>query len=117
MGSTSNSAVRPDGRAEPCAKTEIRVDGRGSEETEFPGCARRIRPCHIRFRWLVLGKRKVVACENEIRVHPGRSLSSSLPVVVSDFDAEYERLQAALWRYVHRLVGDPDVADDVVQEA
>lgn len=57
------------------------------------------------------------ACENEIRVHPGRSLSSSQPVVVSDFDAEYERLQPALWRYVHRLVGDPDVADDVVQEA
>lgn len=33
------------------------------------------------------------------------------------FDALYERLQPSLWRYVHRLVGDADVADDVVQEA
>jgi RNA polymerase sigma-70 factor, ECF subfamily len=34
-----------------------------------------------------------------------------------DFDALYERLQPSLWRYVHRLVGDADVSDDVVQEA
>ncbi|MEX2584382.1 MAG: RNA polymerase sigma factor [Gemmatimonadota bacterium] len=34
-----------------------------------------------------------------------------------EFDALYERLQPSLWRYVHRLVGDADSTDDVVQEA
>ena len=33
------------------------------------------------------------------------------------FNALYERLQPSLWRYVNRLVGDADVADDVVQES
>jgi RNA polymerase sigma-70 factor (ECF subfamily) len=37
--------------------------------------------------------------------------------VEGDFNAAYERLQPSLWRYVHRLVGDGDVTDDVVQEA
>jgi RNA polymerase sigma-70 factor, ECF subfamily len=37
--------------------------------------------------------------------------------VDGEFDALYERLQPSLWRYVHRLVGDGDVCDDVVQEA
>ena len=33
------------------------------------------------------------------------------------FNAQYERLQPSLWRYVNRLVGDADAADDVVQES
>jgi len=38
-------------------------------------------------------------------------------VVERDFNVLYERLRPSLWRYVHRLVGDEDAADDVVQEA
>jgi RNA polymerase sigma-70 factor, ECF subfamily len=34
-----------------------------------------------------------------------------------EFEALYSRVQPSLWRYVHRLTGDPDAADDVVQEA
>jgi RNA polymerase sigma-70 factor (ECF subfamily) len=34
-----------------------------------------------------------------------------------EFDVLYERLHPSLWRYVNRLVGDADVADDVAQEA
>ena len=34
-----------------------------------------------------------------------------------NFNKLYERLQPSLWRYVHRLIGDRDAADDVVQEA
>lgn len=34
-----------------------------------------------------------------------------------DFDAAYESHHPALYRYVHRLVGDPDLAADVVQES
>jgi RNA polymerase sigma-70 factor, ECF subfamily len=33
------------------------------------------------------------------------------------FDALYAAVQPSLWRYAHRLTGDPDVADDVVQES
>jgi RNA polymerase sigma-70 factor (ECF subfamily) len=33
------------------------------------------------------------------------------------FDALYEANHPGLWRYVQRLVGDGDVADDIVQEA
>lgn len=33
------------------------------------------------------------------------------------FHRLYEALQPSLWRYVDRLVGDGDTADDVVQEA
>lgn len=29
----------------------------------------------------------------------------------------YEQLHPSLWRYVHRMVGDEDTADDVVQES
>lgn len=35
----------------------------------------------------------------------------------SGFNHLYERLHPSLWRYVHRLVGDGDTADDVVQDA
>lgn len=35
----------------------------------------------------------------------------------SDFDALYARLHAPLLRYVERLVGDRDAAEDLVQEA
>ena len=34
-----------------------------------------------------------------------------------DFDRLYDRLHPSLWRYVHRMIGDADAADDVVQEA
>jgi RNA polymerase sigma-70 factor (ECF subfamily) len=34
-----------------------------------------------------------------------------------DIEALFERLYPALYRHVHRLTGDPDVADDVAQEA
>lgn len=34
-----------------------------------------------------------------------------------EFNALYDRLQPSLWRYVHRLVGDADAADDIAQEA
>ncbi|MQA91796.1 MAG: sigma-70 family RNA polymerase sigma factor [Gemmatimonas sp.] len=47
----------------------------------------------------------------------GASLSAQASPTEGEFDALYERLKPSLWRYVHRLVGDPDVSDDVVQEA
>jgi RNA polymerase sigma-70 factor, ECF subfamily len=34
-----------------------------------------------------------------------------------DFDTLYRALQPGLFRYLHRLTGDPDVAEDVAQEA
>lgn len=34
-----------------------------------------------------------------------------------DFEAAFDSHQPALFRYVHRLVGDPDLAADVVQES
>ena len=34
-----------------------------------------------------------------------------------DFEAAYESHQAPLFRYVHRLVGDSDLAADVIQES
>jgi RNA polymerase sigma-70 factor, ECF subfamily len=33
------------------------------------------------------------------------------------FDTLYSSVQPSLWRYVHRLTGDSDAADDIVQEA
>lgn len=33
-----------------------------------------------------------------------------------DFDDTFQRLYPALFRYLHRLTGDPDVAQDVAQE-
>jgi RNA polymerase sigma-70 factor (ECF subfamily) len=34
----------------------------------------------------------------------------------SQFSALYAELQPSLWRYVHRMIGDADAADDIVQE-
>ncbi len=34
-----------------------------------------------------------------------------------DFDAAFERLHPSLFRYLHRLTGDADVAKDIAQEA
>jgi RNA polymerase sigma-70 factor, ECF subfamily len=34
-----------------------------------------------------------------------------------DFDALFERLYPSLYRYLHRLTGDADVAEDIAQEA
>lgn len=34
-----------------------------------------------------------------------------------DFDALFQRLYPALFRYLHRLTGDADMAEDVAQEA
>ncbi len=34
-----------------------------------------------------------------------------------DFDAAFERLYPGLFRYLHRLTGDPDAAQDIAQEA
>jgi RNA polymerase sigma-70 factor, ECF subfamily len=34
-----------------------------------------------------------------------------------DFDAVFEKLYPALFRYLHRLTGDQDVAEDIAQEA
>lgn len=39
------------------------------------------------------------------------------PIAASDFQVIYNCNQPSLWRYVHRLLGDPDAVDDVVQEA
>jgi RNA polymerase sigma-70 factor, ECF subfamily len=47
--------------------------------------------------------------ETWLSAHPGRA--------EAEFQALYERLHPPLWRYVHRMVGDGDIADDVVQEA
>ncbi len=38
------------------------------------------------------------------------------PIAATDFQVIYNRNQPSLWRYVHRLLGDQDAADDVVQE-
>ena len=34
-----------------------------------------------------------------------------------DFETTFDKLHPGLFRYCHRLTGDPDLADDVVQEA
>ena len=34
-----------------------------------------------------------------------------------DFETTFDQLHAGLFRYCHRLTGDPDLADDVAQEA
>jgi RNA polymerase sigma-70 factor, ECF subfamily len=34
-----------------------------------------------------------------------------------DFDAAFDRLHPSLFRYLHRLTGDQDVAEDIAQEA
>jgi RNA polymerase sigma-70 factor (ECF subfamily) len=34
-----------------------------------------------------------------------------------DFDGIFHRLYPALFRYLHRLTGDPDAAEDIAQEA
>lgn len=34
-----------------------------------------------------------------------------------DFEATFDRHHPALFRYLHRLVGNPDVAEDIAQEA
>jgi RNA polymerase sigma factor (sigma-70 family) len=34
-----------------------------------------------------------------------------------DFDAVFEKLYPSLFRYLHRLTGDQDVAEDITQEA
>jgi RNA polymerase sigma-70 factor (ECF subfamily) len=34
-----------------------------------------------------------------------------------DFDSLFEGLYPSLYRYLHRLTGDPDAADDIAQEA
>lgn len=34
-----------------------------------------------------------------------------------DFDSLFQQLYPSLFRYLHRLTGDPDVADDIAQEA
>jgi RNA polymerase sigma-70 factor, ECF subfamily len=44
-------------------------------------------------------------------------LTASHGAADGEFNALYERVQPQLWRYVHRLIGDGDAADDVVQEA
>lgn len=45
----------------------------------------------------------------------GRGESSYVSGV--DFDALYDEVFSPLFRYCHRLTGDPDVAEDVAQEA
>lgn len=42
------------------------------------------------------------------------SPSSRRPV---DFEAQFQELYPSLYRYLHRLTGDPDVAEDIAQEA
>lgn len=39
------------------------------------------------------------------------------PEAPGEYRALYEKIYPALFRYIDRLVGDPDVAEDVVQEA
>jgi RNA polymerase sigma-70 factor, ECF subfamily len=39
------------------------------------------------------------------------------PMDEATFDAFYRRTAAGLWSYMHRLTGDPAVADDLVQKA
>lgn len=34
-----------------------------------------------------------------------------------DFEARFQELYPSLYRYLHRLTGDPDVAEDIAQEA
>jgi DNA-directed RNA polymerase specialized sigma24 family protein len=34
-----------------------------------------------------------------------------------DFDSVFEELYPSLFRYLHRLTGDGDVAEDIAQEA
>ncbi|HSP16935.1 MAG TPA: RNA polymerase sigma factor [Thermoanaerobaculia bacterium] len=39
------------------------------------------------------------------------------PMDEAQFDAFYRKTAAGLWSYMHRLTGDPAVADDLVQKA
>ena len=34
-----------------------------------------------------------------------------------DFEAQFQKLYPSLFRYLHRLTGDADVAEDIAQEA
>ena len=34
-----------------------------------------------------------------------------------EFEAQFQELYPSLYRYLHRLTGDPDVAEDIAQEA
>ena len=49
-------------------------------------------------------------CERSVALFPGG------PSRVN-FEATFEELYPGLFRYCHRLTGDPDLAEDVVQEA
>jgi len=44
-------------------------------------------------------------------------LSESKAVAAEDFDAIYRRLQPSIFRYLERLTGEADVAEDIAQEA
>jgi len=46
-----------------------------------------------------------------------RAIRRGGPVPRSDFDAVFDEVYPALFRYCHRLTGDADTAEDVVQEA
>lgn len=48
---------------------------------------------------------------------PGRSLVSAAEPVPVHFETLYQQLYPSLFRYLHRLVGDADAADDIAQEA
>lgn len=44
-------------------------------------------------------------------------MNAANSAAVVDFDALYRRLQPSLFRYLERLTGDTDVAEDIAQEA
>ncbi|HLL82211.1 MAG TPA: sigma factor, partial [Longimicrobium sp.] len=41
----------------------------------------------------------------------------SAPEAGADYDALFRRVYPSLFRYLHRLTGDTDAADDMAQEA
>ncbi|CAN5801613.1 RNA polymerase sigma factor [soil metagenome] len=44
-------------------------------------------------------------------------MSESNTAAAEDFDAIYRRLQPSIFRYLERLTGDADVAEDIAQES
>jgi RNA polymerase sigma-70 factor, ECF subfamily len=55
------------------------------------------------------------ACHKAVRPRV-LGLNAAAQAIV-DFDALFEALYPSLFRYLHRLTGDPDVAEDIAQEA
>lgn len=74
--------------------------------------------CHIAMgiRVLLFEAPRRTNVEPEAPANQG-IVSSHAEAATTRFDSLYANLRPSLWRYVYRMVGDGDAADDIVQEA